>query len=432
MKRFFNAPLIGAVLLCVCLVLTVGSCKKKNAASEGPVHIVYYLWNDPGYKAIVEAFNASQSEIVVDAEYLENANYEVKITTLLTGQTEMDAYMQKRQADMFPHYNNGFIAPIDSYLNQAGVDRSGIDNYKNALTVDGKVVAVPFRGAGYYTYYNRKLFEKAGVPTPDSYVKDGTWTWAKFAEVAEKISGGDIYGSSVYFWGSSQMIPQAQKQASFIEGDGSITTDNLMHDFFKLRKSLEEKKAMWPLIDMRVTNTHYSKQFFDGRVGMLLIGEWFPGQLYTGFNDAKFKDFGWEDWGITRLPCDVTPYVTMGAPTFNHVVAYSKKKEAAFKFIAWMGGVEGAKIVAEGGILPAVTSAEVNSILAKSVPDAGSLEYFVEKKVSYPIGMNKYGSAVEAFIQTSIGDQYLQGQLSDSQFDAVFLKGMEEIVATTD
>ena len=53
----------------------------------------------------------------------------------------------------------------------AGVERSAVDSYKDAITVDGKVIAFPWRGASYYTYYNKKLFEKAGVPTPDTFVK---------------------------------------------------------------------------------------------------------------------------------------------------------------------------------------------------------------------------------------------------------------------
>ena len=45
-----------------------------------------------------------------------------------------------------------------------------------------------------------------------------------------------------------------------------------------MRKRLEDTGAMWSLIDMKVTKTHYSKQFYDGKLGMLLLGEWFPGQ----------------------------------------------------------------------------------------------------------------------------------------------------------
>ena len=113
--------------------------------------------------------------------------------------------MQKRQADMFAHNDNGFIEPLDDLLKKTGANRAAVDAYKDAITVEGKTIAFPWRGASYYTYYNKKIFEKAGIPTPDTFVKAGTWTWDKYYEIAKKLSSGDgsVFGSSVYFWGSN-------------------------------------------------------------------------------------------------------------------------------------------------------------------------------------------------------------------------------------
>jgi multiple sugar transport system substrate-binding protein len=422
----------------LCLILALAalafsSCQKKEAAkAAGPVTIIYYTWDDTSIKPVIDAFNASQSEIIVDAQYLPSPDYETKITTLLTGHTEMDAYMQKRQVDMFPHYANGFIEPLDSLLTKTGVNRVAVDGYKNAVTIDGKIVAFPWRGAAYYTYFNKKLFADKGVPTPDTYVKAGTWTWAKFAEVAKQVSSGDgkVYGATVYHWGSSQMIMAAQRQKNLISADGKVEDNDGVHQWLKIRKAMEENKSMWPLIDMKVNATHYSKQFYDGQAAMLLIGEWFPGQLQTGRDQGLLRGYGWNDWGITRLPCDTSPYVTIGAPTFSHVVSYSKNKEAAFKFIAWMGGPEGAKIAAKAGVLPGMVDAGVKAVLADAVPDADSLGYFVEDKIAFPMGYNKYGSRAEALVQT-IQEEYLLGKIPDSQFQSRLQAGLQEIVNTT-
>jgi multiple sugar transport system substrate-binding protein len=382
---------------------------------------------------VVDAFNASQNEIFVQAEYLPSPDYEVKITTLLTGRTPMDAYMQKRQVDMFPHYQNGFIEPLDGLLASTGVNRVAVDAYKNSVSIDGKVVGFPWRGAAYYTYYNKKIFADRGVPTPDTYVRAGTWTWDKFAEVARQVSSGDgrVYGASVYHWGSSQLIMETQNQRSIISADGRMDYDNAILRWLSIRKTMEANKSRWPLIDMKVTGTHHSKQFYDGQAAMLLIGEWFPGQIQSGRDQGVLVGWGWNDWGITRLPSDVNPYVTMGAPTFSHVTSYSRNKEAAFKFIAWMGGPEGAKVAARAGVLPAMVDAGVKQVLAEVIPDPQSLEYFVENKVTFPMAYNKYGSRVEGLINT-IQEEYLLGNIPDNQFDARLRAGLEEIVRTTD
>ncbi len=424
--------IIAAALCLTAAAFAFAEGQKEEAKQAGPVTIIYYLWDDPSLKPLVDAFNASQSDIVVDARYIPSPDYETKITTLLTAKAEMDAYMQKRQSDMFAHYDNGFIEPLDDLLKKTGVDRSAIDSYKEAVTTDGKVVAFPWRGASYYTYYNKALFAKAGIPTPDTYVKNGTWTWAKYAEVAKKLSSGDgaVFGSSVYFWGSNQLLMEAQKMKPIIDTKGVINYDGSILRWFQMRKQLEEAKAMWPLIDMKVTKTHYSKQFYDGKVGMLLIGEWYPGFMKSGRDQNLLQGYTWNDWGITRLPCDEKTYVTLGSPTFNHVTSYAKNKEAAFKFIAWMGGPEGAKVAAKAAVLPATVTPEVKAVLAEVIPDAQSLEYFTENKKVYPLLMTKYGSRIEAQVNTMV-EEYLLGKIPDAEFDARFNAGLKEIVATT-
>ena len=424
---------ILAAVLCIAAAPIFAEGQKEAApAASGPVTIIYYLWDDPSLKPLVDAFNASQKDIIVDARYIPSPDYETKITTLLTAKAEMDAYMQKRQSDMFAHNDNGFIEPLDALLAKTGVERSAVDSYKDAITVDGKVIAFPWRGASYYTYYNKKLFEKAGVPTPDSFVKAGTWTWDKYAEITRKLSSGngEVFGSTVYFWGSNQMLMEAQKMKPIIDVKGNIDYDSSIQRWFKMRKDLEQAKAMWPLIDMKVTKTHYSKQFYDGKAAMLLIGEWFPGFMKSGRDQNLLVGYTWNDWGVTRLPCDEKTYVTLGSPTFNHVTSYAKNKEAAFRFIAWMGGSEGAKVAAQAGVLPAMVDPSVKEVLKGAFPDAQSLEYFTESKKVYPLLMTKFGSRIEAQVNTMV-EEYLLGKIPDSEFDAKFRAGLKEIVATT-
>jgi len=426
MKKLY---LVLILALCVCVLFT--GCARNNP-NRGKTTIIYYTWDDTSIKPMIDTFNASQNEIFVDAQYLPSPDYEVKITTLLTGRTPMDAYMQKRQTDMFPHFQNGFIEPLDALLEKTGVNRVAVDAYLNSVSIDGNVVAFPWRGAAYYTYYNKKIFADRGVPTPDTFVKNGTWTWDRFADVARRVSSGDgqIYGASVYFWGSSQLIMSVQRQRSIIAADGSLDYDDAVHRWLRMRRAMEANRSMWPLVDMKVTATHYSKQFYDGQIAMLLMGEWFPGQLKSGRDQGVLQGWGWDDWALTRIPSDSDPYVTMGAPTFSHVTSYSRNKEAALKFIAWMGGPEGAKVAALAGVLPAMVDEGVKEVLAEAVPDPQSLEYFVEDKIAFPMTYNRFGSRVENLINI-IQEEYLLGQLSDSQFDARLRSGLEEIVRTT-
>lgn len=401
------------------------------AAGPTPTVITVYLWDDPTYPAIIDAFNSTHSDVHVDAKYITAADYETKLAVMLAGGVEMDAYMQKRQTDMFIQNGNGYIAPLNDLIKKHGYDMKSIAPYLAAIQVDGKTLAIPFRGGTYYTYFNKKLFDKAGLPYPSAYVQEGKWTWDKFMEVAQKLSSGDgqTYGGVLYTWGLCQVMPAIQNKVDFITQAGSISFDKTVLRSYQLRKSMEAERSIIPLAELKASKLHYSRAFFNGNVAMLLIGEWFPGMLLDAKNKNLLMNFTWNDWGVTRLPCDLPAYRSIGVPTFLHIHADSKKKDAAFEFLAWMGGPEGAKAIAKAGFMPAVITSEVKQILQSVIPDATSFKYYTEGPDLYPIFYTKYGTRVEQVILQTF-EQYLQGAIPDSTFDSYFKGKLAEVIST--
>ncbi|MCL2139102.1 MAG: extracellular solute-binding protein [Treponema sp.] len=288
MKKLYLFLVTALLLSCV-----FAGCDRSEAKGEGePVSIIYYTWDDPSIKPMIDAFNASQNAIFVDAQYLASPDYEVKLSTMLIGRTPMDAFMQKRQVDMFSHYQNGFIEPLDELLDTVDVNREAVDAYRDALSVDGKIIGFPWRGAAYYTYYNKKIFEEKGIPTPDVYVREGTWTWDKFAEVARQVSSGDgsVYGASLYYWGSSQLIMQTQSRKSIITADGNIDFDGSILRWLSMRKSMEADKSMWPLIDMKSSLPIIPNNSTTARLPCCLWANGFPAKLNQVMSRACCAD----------------------------------------------------------------------------------------------------------------------------------------------
>ena len=265
-------------------------------------------------------------------------------------------------------------------------------SYESQITYDGHIIGIPWRAGSYYTYYNKKLFEAAGIPTPDYYVERGEWTWDKFAEVSLALHDfNNEWASCIFIWGSLANFQESQAQKPMVTLDGKIDMSGAFYDQLEMRKQLEDAGAMTKLINLKVTKTHYSKVFYEGKCPMLLIGEWFPGQMTTGDRDGLLNGFTKADYGITRLPCNEKEYVTQGASTNNHVVSYSKHKDAAFTFIQWMSSPEAAKIAAGMGVLPAVVTDDVKAVLAENLPDQKSLDYLTEERTIYTANFTTYG-----------------------------------------
>lgn len=420
-----------AVLLTSQLFANGASESANNSTNDGPVRINYYAWNDASHQAMIDEYNKTHTDIQVDGHILAAADYETKLTTLLAGRADIDCFMEKRQTDIFNQYDNGYLEPLNSYIEASGGSQA-VENYKSTVTLDGDVVALPWRGGAYYTYYNKNVFEKAGIPTPDTYVENGTWTWEKFEEVSEAIHNADetLIGSSIYIWGANGLFMADQAGDKIIDKDGNIgNLDNVLKQL-EMRKRLEDSGSMWQLIDMKISKTHYSKQFYDGNLGMLIIGEWFPGQMATGEKDGLLSGYTYEDFGITRLPSDKDDYRASGLSTANSITTYSKKKDASWDFINWMSGPEGAKIAATYGILPAVASEEAVSIISENLPKGTSAQYYLEPKVSQSSNFSMYGTRVETEF-SNLQEEYLLEIITSAEFMEKFKSICNEIVKTT-
>jgi len=432
MKRIFALFLL---LLPVWMISAAGSQEEAAAASDGPVSVDFYVWSDgdDDYSKFFDAYNAQDLDVKINPKYIPPADYESKLTTLLAGGMKMDAFMQKRQVDMFPHYANGYIEPLNDLIEKHGFDFSTMKAWEPAIVVDGEILALPHRGGKYYTYYNEKAFSDKGLPTPADLVERGEWTWDKFIELSEQVSDndGETYGSCIYTWGGQQAFPAAQKGVQFINADGSLDMDESILYSAQMRKTLEDSNSMTRLVDLKVTKTHYSQVMYSGMAPMLIIGEWFPGMIKSGAEKGLLTAFEVKDFRITRMPCDSPVYNTVGAPTFGHVSAGSKNKDAAFQVLAWMAGPQGAVVEAEIGFLPPVVNDEVKAVLSDVIVDEASLNYFTEEVPSLPMFYNKYGSKVEQVI-SRFTEMYLVGDISDADYLPAMQKELQTIADTTD
>lgn len=185
------------------------------------------------------------------------------------------------------------------------------------------------------------------------------------------------------------------------------------------------------LSEQMATKLHYSNAFYSGTVAMVVMGEWFPGWMIKGRDSNLLKGFTFNDWAMTRVPCNNADYSTIGVSTFNHVYARSKKKDAAFKFIAWMGSAEAAPVIAKNGFLPAVVNDKTLEVLASSVPDKESLKYWTEKVPIHAQWFHKYGSKLETQVLNPLLSQYLATDMNEGDLLAEIEKACKDVIKST-
>ncbi|MBQ6060621.1 MAG: sugar ABC transporter substrate-binding protein [Clostridia bacterium] len=337
-----------SVLLAAMLVLLA-----IPAMAEDQV-ITVVTWDattTPYLAAQKEAFEAANPGVKIEYVDVASQDYAVKTTTMLEGGDKSDVYMIKEIDNLINWQAQGFAAPLDT----ADYDMSGFVGTEANYAVDGVQYAIPFRSDFWVLFYNKDLFDAAGVEYPTNDM-----TWDQYAELAKKMTNAEkqIYGTHYHTWLSAV--------ANWAVCDGVNTlADKEYSDllyFYKLYQDLEDSGACMSFADLKAAGLHYSGAFANGNIAMMPMGYWYVSTL-IGYNKDGTCNF---NWGITAVPHleGVPAGSSFGNLTGAMINAKSENKDLAWKYVAWLGGPEGAKATASVGARPAWVSEDVAGAMA--------------------------------------------------------------------
>ena len=301
-----------------------------------------------------EAFEASHPGVKIEYIDVESGNeYGVKVGTMLSGGDTSDVVMIKEIDQVINWQAQGFAAPLTDYI--ADYDFSGFVGTEKNYAVDGVQYAIPFRSDFWVLFYNKDLFDAAGVEYPTNDM-----TWDEYAELAKKMTDKDkeIYGTHYHTWLSTV--------ANWAVCDGVNTLADGQYDdllyFYKLYQDLEDYGACMSYADLKASGLKYAAAFENGNVAMLPMGYWLVSTLINDIKDGNAS----LNWGIVAVPHaeGVAAGSSFGNLTGAMINAKSENKDLAWEYISWLGGVEGAKATASVGARPAWVSEDVAAVMS--------------------------------------------------------------------
>lgn len=307
------------------------------------------------YQPLIDAYVADHPNVKIEMVDLGSSDYQNALITQLTGNADLDVVCVKD----IPGYANLVKGGYLSDLSGEGVDAALYGGTIEQITVDGKFYALPFRSDHWVVYYNKDLFDAAGVDYPTNDM-----TIAQYDELARKVTSGTgadkVYGSHFHTWRSAPSL------FAVLDGEHTVVDGN--YDFMK-------STYEWVLAEqndgicqdygtLKATSTHYSGVFFNNQVAMMNMGSWF---IPTQIEKVKSGESLATNWGIVKYPHPegVAAGTTLGTITSVAVNAASEKQAAALDFVKFVGGEQGAEIIAKTGTFPAIKSDAVLDELAK-------------------------------------------------------------------
>jgi multiple sugar transport system substrate-binding protein len=272
---------------------------------------------------------------------------------MLSGNDTSDVFMVKEISDIVNWQAQGFAEPLTPFIEKDSYDLSGFVGMEANYAFEGTQYALPFRSDFWVLFYNKDLFDAAGIAYPTNDM-----TWDAYAELAKKMTKDGVYGTHYHTWLSAV--------ANWAVCDGVNTLADGKYDdltyFYNLYQGIEDAGACMAYSELKASGLHYSAAFANGNVAMMPMGYWYVSTL-IGYNNDGVCNF---NWGITAVPHkdDVKAGSSFGNLTGVMMNKKAANKDAAWTYISWLCGEEGAAVTAGTGTRPALVSENVAATMA--------------------------------------------------------------------
>ena len=344
MKKHLGKAFIAALSL-----LTLASCGDKEAKTEARKKTVLKLahWDteqQAGLQIIIDEFKKTNPDIDVIMEISPWAQYWTKLETTAAGGTTQDIFWIN--APQFQRYaKNGQIAPLDDLVKNKDINP---ENYISAMvdtyTIDGKLYALPKDIDSIALWYNKEIFDKAGLQYPND-----SWTWKDMEGAAERIK------NSTGNYGVAFHLPSNQESYWNViySSGGEVISSDKKNSGYSHAQTLEGIKSIRNLIDRGISPSLDElveipavDLFSSGKAGMFYGGTWRVLPIMTNESIKNKVD-------STTLPAKEKKTSIVHGLGYA-IYAKGKNIEASKKFIAYLGSKEANVLQAQHmGTIPA-------------------------------------------------------------------------------
>lgn len=360
-KRYISLFLSMTMVLATVLTGCGGNGETATKdKSEETVHLKWAMWDKSlieYWEDLAEEYMATHPGVEIECVDFGSNDYSNVLATELSGSgTELDIISIKDVVSYATLIEKNAIIPLDEYIEKDSVDLQKFNGVTDQITADGKLYELPFRSDLWWIFYNKDVFDAANVEYPTNDM-----TWEEYDALARKLTdttkGSQVYGAHYHPW------PSTVQLLGTLDGEHSILDKeyDFMAPYYEMVLKQEDDGVCMKYPDLITEGLHYSAAFSNGNVGMMNMGSWAVTTLLTKLQSGEFDPELCGNWAIVSYPHaeGVEPGTTLGAITGLAIAEQSDKKDAAWDFINWVSGEEGAKVLAKTGNFPAMSSEEI-------------------------------------------------------------------------
>lgn len=284
-----NRKLLAGIGLAGAAAFVLAGCTATPAAS-GPVTITYSNFisnggNEDNLAKIVAAFEKANPNITVKVTTLPYSAYGTALQTDLAAGTQADVFDINGPSAYSPLEANGTLAELKG-VDGSLYNKALLDSYATG----GKQYGLPTSFSDVVLYYNKDLFDAAGVKYPTA-----DWTWADETAAAKKLTDAatGVFGDHQPITYNEFYKVLAQNGESFLNADGTKVAFNTPGGIEAAKWLVEKSGTTMPTIDQGQGTADFDTNLFkSGKLAMLHTGIW----VFGSFADSP------ANWDIAVEP----------------------------------------------------------------------------------------------------------------------------------
>jgi multiple sugar transport system substrate-binding protein len=356
-----------------------GASPSASEAAGGAVEIEWFVGLGTGEneeqipveEAVVAAFNDSQDAVELVLTVVDNTEASDTLATRIAAGDAPDIIgpVGIRGLQSFGDQ----LLDLTPYIESSGIDLSEIDQALiDVYNVDGKQIGIPMAVYSSFLYYNKTLFEEAGVAEPPHEVGEQyegqDWTWDAVLALARKLTvdtngndadSPDFDPDNIDQYGLDAQFTEndARAWSTIFGGSGSAVADDgttaqwpdnwreglqFFYDGIWQHHVIPNETAVQSLAD--------GNTFQSGRVAMDVVHQWYTCCVYPGEGEPLVTD-----WDIAVLPVGPDGNITskLHADTIG-IMDSTENPEAAFEALQFL--TKSPELIQTWGAMPAIES----------------------------------------------------------------------------
>ncbi|HEX2196177.1 MAG TPA: sugar ABC transporter substrate-binding protein [Actinomycetota bacterium] len=359
--------------LALAVVALAAACSTSPGAGEddgAAVTIQLQVSGEPEetavYSSIADEFTKQNPDVEVEViEIPEKDEHLARLATSFAGGNPPDVFLVNfREYSQF--VVRDAVEPIEEHLGDVDLD-AYYEPPLEAFTYDGALQCMPQNISSLVVYYNKTLFDRAGLKRP----KEG-WTWEDFRQTALALTGGDVRGAGIeptiirlapFAWSAGGDIVDDPEEPTRLDLDNPGARAAL--EFFV---SLVRDDGVVPT-EEEVAAQDLETRFTTGKLGMLLSSR----REVPAFREVQGLDFD-----VAPLPVAEEPAGILHSDGYC-IAAGSENVEAAAELVRFATGEEGETLGAlSGRTVPSLRSVAESGAFLDPVQPPRHSEVFLD------------------------------------------------------